>query len=422
MNTNLTKMGDHYSALLEDVELTPKIREILAGLDPSAQEHKQAISLPPECYTSEEWFEFEKRAVFDRDWVCVGHTGMIPNPGDFQAINLNNDPLIVLRDRQGVVKVMSSVCAHRGRVICEGSGSNLDKFLCPLHHWTYNLDGELIGAPEMNSVLPLAELKKQAFLPVLRSEIWNGFIFVNLDGHAKPLALRLKRLTKEIENHHMGEMLATPTFEFAPYDWNWKYMQENAIEPYHTWYLHRGIHDFAPSRLVSFDDWDAEDDGAVYHPTGFLELDANFNMSFKCLFPVIKTLTEKERRRVMFVTVPPNLFFGCVPDGVFYYIIRPQSANRIILRVGFLYPKETLKERNFDYIFKMTVDGLCAYNDQDVASNASVHMGLKSRFAPRTRYAPKEKTLSQMNRWLVQRYKAYAAALEARERAAAAGR
>jgi hypothetical protein len=40
-------MGSHYSALLEDVELTPKIREILAGLDPSAPDHKQAMPLPP---------------------------------------------------------------------------------------------------------------------------------------------------------------------------------------------------------------------------------------------------------------------------------------------------------------------------------------------------------------------------------------
>ena len=116
MAAYITRNGEYYSALLEDVELTPKIREILGGLDPSAQEHKQAISLPPACYTSEEWFEFEKRAVFDRDWVCVGHTGLIPNPGDFQAINMNNDPLIVLRDRAGVPQARRGYAArHRWR-------------------------------------------------------------------------------------------------------------------------------------------------------------------------------------------------------------------------------------------------------------------------------------------------------------------
>jgi phenylpropionate dioxygenase-like ring-hydroxylating dioxygenase large terminal subunit len=414
-------MGDYYAAMLDDVGLTPSIRSILSGLDSSALDHSRAISMPKGCYTSEEWFEFEKRAVWDRDWVAVAHLGNIPNPGDYISININDDPLIVLRDMESNVRVMSAVCPHRGRIIGEAKG-NCDRLVCGLHHWTFDLRGQLLGAPEMNTVLPLEELKREAFLPVLRSEIWNGWIFVNMSGNAKPLAPRVKLLSKEIENHHMGEMMSTPTFEFGPYPWNWKYMQENAIEPYHTWYLHRGIHDFAPSRLASFYDLDEDDDGAVFHPTGFIEIDANFNMSFKCLFPVIKTLTEKERRRVMFVTVPPNLFFGAVPDGVFYYIIQPSGANSLKIRVGFLYPAATMQDKNFDYIFKTAVDGLCAYNDQDVLSNAEVHRGLKSRFAGRTRYAPKEKTLSQLNRWLVKRYKAYANEIEMRQHSAAAGR
>lgn len=103
-----------------------------------------------------------------------------------------------------------------------------------------------------------------------------------------------------------------------------------------------------------------------------------------------------------------------MPDGVFYYIILPGGANTLKLRVGFLYPEATLKDHNFDAIFKTAVDGLYAYNDQDVVSNTRVHLGLKSRFATRSRYAPKEKTLPQMNRWLVKRYKAYAAELESR--------
>lgn len=418
---SITKMGDFYAAPLDDVELTPSIQSVLSVLDTSAVDHKQAITLPKDCYTSDEWFEFEKRAVWDRDWVAVAHTGNIPNPGDYISINLNNDPLIVVRDTENHVRVMSAVCPHRGRVIGQAKG-NCERLVCGLHHWTFDLRGRLLGAPEMNNTLPLEDLQRQAFLPVLRSEVWQGWIFVNMSGTAKPLAPRVKLLTEEVKNHHMGEMLSTPTFDLGPYPWNWKYMQENAIEPYHTWYLHRGIHDFAPSRLASFYDLDEEDDGAVFHPTGFVSADMNFNMSFKSLFPIIKTLTEKERTRVMFVTVPPNLFFGAVPDGVFYYIIQPAGPNSLMLRVGFLYPEATMQDRNFDHIFKMAVDGLCAYNDQDVASNAEVHLGLKSRFARRSQYSPKEKTLSQLNRWLVKRYKAYAAEIETRQQAAAAGR
>ena len=65
-------------------------------------------------------------------------------------------------------------------------------------------------------------------------------------------------------------------------------MHENAIEPHHTWYLHKGPHDFAPSKLATFAEWDDFDDGAIYHPTGFLELDGNFTSAFSCLFPVIE--------------------------------------------------------------------------------------------------------------------------------------
>jgi phenylpropionate dioxygenase-like ring-hydroxylating dioxygenase large terminal subunit len=406
-------MNKPISVPLEDIVLTPTLRRVLSVLDASACEHRQAISLPRECYISEEWFEFEKRAIFDRNWVCVGHAQLVPNPGDYVSICLNEDPLLLLRDTTGIIRVMSAVCPHRGRVIGDARG-NVEQFVCPLHHWTYDLTGKLIGAPEMNGTLPLEALQREAFLPVLRSELWNGFIFINMDGRAKPLGPRLKRLTKELANHNMEGLVAVPTMDLTGYQWNWKYMQENAIEPYHTTYLHGGVHDFAPSRLATFYDWDPEDDGAVFHPTGFLYRDGNFNMSFRCLFPVIGTLTEEERSRVMFATIPPNLFIAALPDGVLYYLILPHGANALTLRVGYLYPETTMKMKTFDQVLKAVADGIAVYNDRDVESNTSVHLGLRSRFARRTRYSPKEATLSQFNRWLIERYQAYAAEVDSK--------
>jgi phenylpropionate dioxygenase-like ring-hydroxylating dioxygenase large terminal subunit len=207
-------------------------------------------------------------------------------------------------------------------------------------------------------------------------------------------------------------MGAVPTIDWPDNPWNWKYMHENAIEPYHTRYLHKGVHDFAPSKLATFSDWDEADDGAIYHPTGFLELDGNFTATYKSLYPVIETLTEAERKRVMFACVMPNLFFAAVPDGLLYYIILPQGANEITLRVGFIYPKSTLAMPDFFEILPKVVDGLSIYNDQDVEANILVQRGLKSRFANRGRYAPKEKTLPQFNRWLIKRYKSYAESLK----------
>ena len=400
-------MSDYTARPLPPQPLSDSIKELLDQLDGSMHDVDSAVSLPPACYTSEEWFEFEKRAIWDREWICVGHCGHVPQPRDYVSITINDDPLLLLRDEDGVVQVMSAVCRHRGYVLGDARGSTR-AFTCPFHGWCYDLHGTLIGAPEMSAHASLDELRTQHSLPRLRTEMWNGFVFVNFDGRAAPLAPRLKRLSRELENHHMDQLGAIPTVDWPDNPWNWKFMHENAIEPHHTWYLHKGVHDFAPSRLASFVEWDDDDDGAVFHPTGFLELDGNFNAAFTSLFPIIPTLNESERKRVMFACVLPNLFFGAVPDGVFYYFILPQGANRLTIRVGLLYPEATLNSKTFEPKLKATLDGIMLYNDQDTVANSRVHRGLKSRFANRSRYAPKEKTLAQMNRWLVTRYRAYA--------------
>ena len=403
-------MSTYTAQPLPDPPLTDELRDILGRLDASTTDLEQCITLPPEVYTSDAWFEFEKRAVWDREWICIGHTGQVPNPGDYTSITVNDDPLLVLRGDDGTVRVLSAVCQHRGHVLGEATG-NTNVFTCPFHGWSYDLEGTLVSAPEMDAHASLEELQNGHCLPQLRIEIWNGFIFVNFDGTAEPLAPRLKRLSGEIANHHLADLGATPTVDWGGNPWNWKFMHENAIEPHHTWYLHKGPHDFAPSKLATFVAWDDGDDGAVFHPTGFIHRDGNFVAGFRSLFPVIETLSDEERQRVMFACVLPNLFFGCVPDGCFYYFILPHGPNELTLRVGFLYPDSTLRLPNFDLTFKSVVDGLSIYNDQDVVANTASHRGLRSRFANRGRYAPKEATLPQMNRWLVKRYKAYAETL-----------
>ena len=390
--------------------ITDEVMKILREMDASIVDIEQCITLPPAAYTSEDWFEFEKRAVWDNEWICVGHIGQIPKVGDYTSITINEDPLLVLRGADNEVKVISSVCQHRGHVLGEATG-NTQYFTCPFHGWSYDLNGKLVSAPEMDAHASLEELQRDHCLPKLRSEVWNGFVFINFDGQAAPLAPRLKRLSAEIANHHLDKMGATPTLDWTDNPWNWKYMHENAIEPHHTWYLHKGPHDFAPSKLATFVEWDEADDGAVFHPTGFLYQDGNFTPGFRSMFPVIETLNDQERQRVMFACVLPNLFFGCVPDGCFYYWILPNGANDLTLRVGFLYPHATLRQPTFDMVFKSVVDGLSIFNDQDVVANTASHKGLRSRFANRGRYAPKEATLPQMNRWLVKRYKAYAASI-----------
>ena len=411
LSSEEVRLTEFSKATLPDMALTDEVRNILAKLDGSLGDVRTAMSLPPECYTSETWFEFERRAIFDRDWVALGHHNTIAAAGDYFRIDILGEPLLVVRGKDDVVRVMSAVCRHRGHLLGEASGT-ASSFTCPFHGWTYDLEGRLMSAPEMQGTLPLAELQRTAFLPQFRSEIWNGFIFVNLDAKAAPLGPRLRGLTAMLANHQMSELASISPVDWPANPWNWKFMQENALEPYHTHYLHAGIHDFAPSKLGRFTEWNEADDGAIYREVGFTHLDGGFNIANKALFPPIPTLTEAERSRVVFAGVMPNLFIGAQADVIFYYVIVPQSAGDITLRVGVLTTYDNLELPTANQLMKGTIDGISIYNDQDTVANTRTHIGMRSRVAPRTRWSPNEKTLAQLNAWLIKRYKAYASSLE----------
>jgi phenylpropionate dioxygenase-like ring-hydroxylating dioxygenase large terminal subunit len=410
-------MTQFTKAALPDIPLTGVVRDILDKLDASVGDVATALSLPSECYTSPEWFEFERRAVFDRDWVALGHHNNIAEPGDYFSVAVNGEPLLVVRGEDHDVRVLSAVCRHRGHLLGDASGKT-KSFTCPFHGWSYDLNGVLTSAPEMKGTLPFTELQKTACLPRFRTEVWNGFIFVNMDGNAAPLAPRLKGLTALLANHHMDELGSIEPVEWPGNPWNWKFMQENALEPYHTHYLHTGIHDFAPSKLVRFTEWNDSDDAAIYREVGFTHIDGGFNIAEKILFPPIPTLTEAERSRVVFAGVMPNLFLGAQGDVVFYYVILPQAPGDITLRVGILTPYENFRLPTFGLLLKGTIDGIMVYNDQDTVANTKTHKGLQSRLAPRSRWSPNEKTLAQLNQWLIKRYKAYAGSLSQTAQAA----
>src|SRR5689334_421303 len=215
------------------------------ALEVSTRDVAEAVMLPAEVYTSQAFYDFEMEAVFAREWVCVGRTEQIPNPGDYFTVTVVEDPLIVMRGEDGVIRAMSSVCRHRGAVLVEGSGNCGRRLSCPYHAWTYDLEGRLRGAPEMARTPGFDRANTR--LPQVALEDWKGFLFVNLDGNAPPLGPRLVAVDDLIGNYRLEKLasLPTTTYELA---WNWKVMIENFMECYHCSYLHAGYHDCAPTR------------------------------------------------------------------------------------------------------------------------------------------------------------------------------
>ena len=200
----------------------------------------------PQVYTSHEVLAFETEALFRHDWVCVGRADGCRS-GDWFTVDIVGEPTDVVRDKAGTVNCVSAVCQHRAMQVCEGSG-NSSTFKCPYHHWNYGLDGRLLGAPAMERTIEFD--KSENGLPPLRVELWEGFVFVNFDPSAPPLAPTLDSYTPLLANFDLEHAVCTGTFTLEGLPWNWKVMFENFNDGYHANRLHQFVQDFCPSSMT----------------------------------------------------------------------------------------------------------------------------------------------------------------------------
>ena len=402
--------------MTERVSAASQLQSILDALAAMEARDGEAAMLPRECYTAPEFFEFERAAVFARSWLCVGRAEQIPQPGDYLAASVAGEPLLVVRTRDGLVRAMSAVCQHRGQIITCTSGSTRT-FRCPLHFWSYDLNGRLIGAPRMGAREDLERLRRTVQLPEVRHEIWHGFIFVNLDAAAAPLAASLAKLEPYWENYAAADLVAVPP---VPADkvlpWNWKLHFENFTDAYHPEFVHRGTHDFAPSVHpgggVAFTPMSATDN-AIVRTVPMLASDGGMmsdGWGEAAAFPPIATLSAEQRKRITFAMIPPGMTLVFAPNAVAYQLIAAVSAdgtmaaNDRVTGGGWLVPRSTLALPDFAERAAQVREGGSKIWAQDVPVNLSMQAGKRSRYAPAGIYGPLETTLRQFNAWLLRAY------------------
>jgi len=371
--------------------------------------------LPRQCYTSAEFFAFEQEAVFARNWVCVGRTDQLAAPGAAFPASVAGEKLIVARGESGI-RVMGAVCQHRGHVLsCEGDNPP-GLLRCPLHFWTYDLDGRLVGAPRMGDAL--GHLRDTVRLPRVRSDIWHGFIFVNLSGDAPPLAAGLAKVEACWDGYPEAEMVAVPPVRATtPLPWNWKIQLENFTDAYHPEFVHRGTHDFAPSVLsgsgVEFTPMQDGDNAIVRHvpmlsPDGGMMRDG---WGEEAMFPPIACLPARRHNWLSFVMVPPNLQLMFAPGAVSYTLLEPAgteatyaSSDRVT-GGGWILPRSTVALPDFPERSAAVREGAGKIWAQDVPVNNAMQAGKRSRFMPDGIYGPLETTLVQFNAWLLRSYR-----------------
>lgn len=194
-------------------------------------------SLPARYYTDEGIFKNEQQGLLASTWQFAGHVSMLTNTGDYFAFEIAGQSLFCIRDRSGAINTFYNVCQHRAHELVSGCG-NTRALTCPYHAWTYELTGELKTGPNINSVVGFE--RNTICLQSARTEIFLGFIFVNLDPDASPMDNWYPDVRHEL-NAYVPEIdrLQLQQWISVVEKCNWKVSVENYSECYHCQLNHK---------------------------------------------------------------------------------------------------------------------------------------------------------------------------------------
>jgi len=186
--------------------------------------------------------EVEQRILFEQGFNYVGHELLVPNPGDYHVPSQLNNAKILVRNQHGV-ELLSNICRHRQAIMLEGRGT-VKNIVCPLHRWSYRLDGTMLGAPHFPEN-PCLHLNKTPL------QNWNGLLFASQRNVAKDLAAMPALKELDFSNYLLNRV------EVEEYAFNWKTFIEAYQEDYHVEPFHPGLGKFVDCNDLhwKFGDW-----------------------------------------------------------------------------------------------------------------------------------------------------------------------
>ena len=200
--------------------------------------------LPGSAYADEAVYRAEAE-LFRRHWVSIACGQSAPEPGDAFPLRIHDQSLLLVRGKQGELRVFYNLCRHRGaRLVdapCRLSGSRIR---CPYHAWSYHLDGRLAAIPHFHRAAkaggPDADEASQLGLLPVRSAVWRDVVFVNLSGDAPPFEEVIAPLDERMA-HWSAEELSPLSSDEVELQADWKLAAENFVDAYHLAVVHPEI-------------------------------------------------------------------------------------------------------------------------------------------------------------------------------------
>jgi len=234
------------TVLAADVNPAP---EVMLSESPATGFSTEDVSI--ERYFSKAWHDREVEKVWRKTWQLACRIKEIPNVGDHVVYEIVHDSLIVVRSAADEVRAYVNSCLHRGTQL-RATGGSVNKFKCPFHGWTWNLDGKLTDLPGAWDFPQVDHAK--ACLPEAKVGLWGGFVFVNFDPNCEPLASYLEILPEHFEAFALEDRYkAAHVAKIMPC--NWKLAMEAFIESYHVPQAHPQVLGYYGDENTQYDVW-----------------------------------------------------------------------------------------------------------------------------------------------------------------------
>jgi benzoate/toluate 1,2-dioxygenase alpha subunit len=207
----------------------------ISGLVRPGQVHRRV-------YTDPAVFALELDRIFARAWIFVGHESQVLEIGDFITTDIGRQPVIMLRGKDGQVRVLLNRCAHRGPKITAERCGHAERLVCLYHGWAYDLDGALANVPVPEGCTADFDKARFGLAGAARVDSYRGFVFASLSADAPPLEDHLGQMKANIDDlvdrAPAGAIALDAGVHRYVYRGNWKLQVENVLDSYHVPFSH----------------------------------------------------------------------------------------------------------------------------------------------------------------------------------------
>jgi phenylpropionate dioxygenase-like ring-hydroxylating dioxygenase large terminal subunit len=286
---------------------------------------------PVSWYFDEKIFELEKKRLFDAGPGYVGHELMVPEVGSYRSMEWLDHAGLLLRGAEGVSQ-LSNICRHRQAIMLQGAGKT-DNIVCPIHRWTYDQQGTLLGAPHFESK-PCLGLKREAL------ENWHGLLFKGP-----------RSATADLAGMHVASELDFSGFkldrvELHQCNYNWKTFIEVYLEDYHVVPFHPGLGNFVTCDDLSwqFGEWYS------VQQVGITALSRSGSPVYDRWQKAVKNYYGDRHppRGAIWLTYYPNIMVEWYPHVLVVSTVIPVDVHKTTNVVEFYYPEDIVAfEREF---------------------------------------------------------------------------